>query len=591
VTSDQIAVFGILGMALVLFIWGRWRFDLVALVALLSSVLLGIVPAELAFAGLGHPAVITVACVLILSQALQNSGVLDQLSGRLMIATGQPWLHIAALSGLGLVLSGFMNNVGALALLMPVALRTAMASQRSPALILMPLSFGTILGGLMTLIGTPPNIIVASYRATITGEPFAMFDFAPVGVTVALAGLLFVSFIGWRLIPRERRGRRAREDLFEIRDYITETIVPEDSQLIGRPIQAIERLTEPNVMVVGLVRGERRILGRPWFERLQANDVLIIEADPSSMQKLLEKTGLTLTGHEDELSDLQSDDVGVIEAVVQPGSRLEGISAQQLALRASFGINLIAIAREGRAFKERLSRIAFRAGDVVLLQGEADSLHDAVAGLGLLPLAERGLRLGPRPEALRALLIFGAALAAVIFGVLPVHIAFAVGVAVCLLLRVVSMRKVYEIVDWPVIILLGAMIPIGAALESTGGTEVLASGLLNLAGDMSPTFILAALIIVTMTLSDLMNNAATAVVMAPIAASLAAQLGINQDAFLMAVAVGASCAFLTPIGHQNNILVMGPGGYKFSDYWRMGAPLELLIIIISVPLIEFVWPY
>lgn len=590
-TSDQIAIFGILGSALVFFIWGRWRFDLVAIVVLLAAVLLGIVPPDRAFSGLGHPAVITVACVLILSRALQNSGVMDRVSARLMIATGRPWLHIAALAGLGLVLSAFMNNVGALALLMPVALRTAAASQRSPALILMPLSFGTILGGLMTLIGTPPNIIVASYRASITGEPFAMFDFAPVGVAVALAGLIFVSFIGWRLIPRERRGRRAPEDLFEIRDYITEASVPEDSQLIGRPIQAIERLTEPNIMVVGLVRGERRILGRPWFERVQANDVLILEADPSSMQKFLEKTDLTLTGHEDELSDLQSDDVGVIEAVVQPGSRLEGVSAHQLSLRASFGINLIAIAREGKAFKERLSRIAFRAGDVVLLQGEAESLHDAVAGLGLLPLAERGLRFGQRPEALRALAIFGAALAAVIFGVLPVHVAFAVAVAACLLLRVVSMRKVYDIVDWPVIMLLGAMIPIGAALEVTGGTDILASALLRLAGDTSPTLILVALIIVTMTLSDLMNNAATAVVMAPIAASLATQLAVNQDAFLMAVAIGASCAFLTPIGHQNNILVMGPGGYKFSDYWRMGLPLELLIVVISIPLIEFVWPY
>ncbi len=591
-TADQLVVFAILASALVLFVWGRWRFDVVAFSALVVAVLAGVVPAADAFTGFGHPAVITVAAVLVISRALQNSGVIDYLASRLMATAGNDLAHIGALSALAAGLSAFMNNVGALALLMPVALQTATKSRLSPAQLLMPLSFASILGGLVTRIGTPPNIIVATYRRDVTGEPFAMFDFAPAGLSVAVVGVAFVALLGWRLIPRERRGRKAPEDLFEIGDYVTEARIAEDSKLVGKSVRQLELLAEDEIAVVGLVRDEQRYLGNVRLVRLRPGDVVTLQADPAELQKAIEAGGLELVGERQlDPAALRSDEVGVVEAVVTQGARIEGRTARMLHLRRQYGVNLLAVARQGRPVKRRLHHVRFRAGDVLLLQGDVDTLAETVVALGCLPLAERGLQVGKRPEAFVPLGVFGVALALTAAGVLPVHIAFAAAVAVLVVVEVVSAREVYESIDWPVIVLLGAMIPLGRALETSGGTELIATAILGGAGNVHPIVVTALLLIVTMTLSDVMNNAATAVVMAPIAASLAGQLGVSADPFLMAVAVGASCAFLTPIGHQNNVLVMGPGGYRFGDYWRMGLPLEILIVAVAVPMISWVWPY
>ncbi len=590
--ADHLIVFAVLASAMVLFVWGRWRYDVVAFTALVVAVLAGVVPVAGAFSGFGHPAVITVVSVLVISRALQKSGVIDYVADRLMATAGNDLLHIGALTVLAAVLSAFMNNVGALALLMPVALQTARKSDISPARLLMPLSFASILGGLMTLIGTPPNIIVATYRHDVAGAPFAMFDFSPVGVIVAVAGVAFVVLVGWRLIPHERRGRPAPEDAFEVGDYVTEARITEGSKLIGKSVRQLEILADDEVAVIGLVRDERRFLGNMRQARLRSGDVVTIQADPVELQKVIGAGGLELVGEERlDPEALRSDEVGVAEAVVMPGSRIEGLTARMLHLRRQFGVNLLAVARQGKAFKRRLHHVRFRPGDVLLLQGDVDTLAETVATLGCLPLAQRGLHLGKRPEAFVPLLAFGVALGLTAAGVLPVHVAFAAAVAVLVVVEVVSAREVYESIDWPVIVLLGAMIPLGRALETTGGTDLIATAILGAAGNVNPMVVTALLLIVTMTLSDVMNNAATAVVMAPIAASLAGQLGVNADPFLMTVAVGASCAFLTPIGHQNNVLVMGPGGYRFGDYWRMGLPLEILIVVIAVPTISWVWPY
>ena len=590
--ADHLIVFAVLASAMVLFVWGRWRYDVVAFTALVVAVLAGVVPVAGAFSGFGHPAVITVAAVLVISRALQKSGVIDYVADRLMATAGNDLLHIGALTVLAAVLSAFMNNVGALALLMPVALQTASKSEISPARLLMPLSFASILGGLMTLIGTPPNIIVATYRHGVAGAPFAMFDFSPVGVIVAVAGVAFVVLVGWRLIPHERRGRRAPEDAFEVGDYVTEARITEDSKLIGKSVRQLEILADDEVAVIGLVRDERRFLGNVRQARLRPGDVVTIQADPVDLQKAIKAGGLELVGEERlDPEALRSDEVGVVEAVIMPGSRIEGLTARMLHLRRQYGVNLLAVARQGKAFKRRLHHVRFRPGDVLLLQGDVDTLAETVAALDCLPLAQRGLHLGKRPQAFVPLLAFGVALGLTAAGVLPVHVAFAAAVAVLVVVEVVSPREVYESIDWPVIVLLGAMIPLGRALETSGGTDLIATAILGAAGNVHPIVVTALLLIVTMTLSDVMNNAATAVVMAPIAASLAGQLGVNADPFLMTVAVGASCAFLTPIGHQNNVLVMGPGGYRFGDYWRMGLPLEILIVVIAVPTISWMWPY
>jgi len=586
-TTEQIIIFAILGLSLVFFMWGRWRYDVVAFTALIVAVIGGVVPTDAAFAGFGHPAVITVAAVLVISRALQVSGVISIFADAVIrFAKGQG-AQMTALSGLGALLSAFMNNVGALALLMPLALRL---SDR-PSAVLMPLSFATILGGLVTLIGTPPNIIIATYRADVSGAPFGMFDFAFVGLPIALVGLLFVLLIGWRLIPKNRAGRRSAEEMFDLDTYIVEASLNEDSEYVGRKVHELEELDEEQSIVVGLMRDDTRRLMRITNEYLRAGDILHLRVDPATIDELLKKGGLTLTGSDHpDMENIRSDQVGIIEAVVQPGSRIEGRTAMNLRLRRHFGVALLAVAREGAPVVDRIARVRFRAGDVLLLQGEESELPDAVAEMGCLPLATRNLNIGRGGRVLIPVLIFAASVFATVMGLAPVHVSFAGAVVALVLLERISMREAYETIEWPVIVLLGAMIPLGDALQSTGGTQLIADSIVGLAGAIPAFAVLGIVLVVTMTLSDLMNNAATAIVMAPISVAIATNLGFSPDTFLMAVAIGASCAFLTPIGHQNNVLVMGPGGYRFGDYWRMGLPLEIIIVGISIPLIMFFWP-
>ena len=590
-TLTQGTLFAILGAALLLFAWGRWRYDVVAVAALLSAVILGVVPSDKAFDGFGHPAVVTVAAVLILSRGLHNSGLVEWITRALRPATNRTTSHVMALSSLTAACSAFMNNVGAMALILPVALQSSHASKRPASIILMPLSFASLLGGLVTLIGTPPNIIIASYRASNGGEPFGMFDFAPVGLGVAVAGIAFVSLLGWRLLPKERSGESEGKSLFQLEDYITEVRLPEGAPYVGRRLIELETLAHGDVAVVALVRRKDRMLAPSGYLRLQAGDILIVEADTAALQQLVKKAGLDMVG-EAEISaeNLRSERVGLVEVVVTPGSRLEGRTARSLRLHTRYGLNLLGVARQGQPIAERLGQVRFLAGDVLLLQGERDAMPEAFTALGCLPLAERELRLGkPRTSAM-APLIFGGAIGLVAFGILPAHIAFVLAALLQVLTGAIAARELYDAVEWPIVVLLGAMLPVGKALETTGGTDIIADPILSLAGTFPAWGIVALLMVVTMLLSDIMNNAATAVLMAPIGMSIAEGLGVNSDPFLMAVAIAASSTFLTPIGHQSNLLVMGPGGYRFGDYWRMGLPLDVLIVTIAVPMIMWVWP-
>jgi di/tricarboxylate transporter len=592
-TPEQALLFAILAGALVLFAWGRMRYDVVALLALLVSVVAGLVPADSAFDGFGHPAVITVAAILILTRALRTSALVSLISSGLSRLTAWPSLQILALCATCAVCSAFMNNVGALALLLPVALDLAGSAKRSPSTLLMPLSFASLLGGLITLIGTPPNIVIASLRARETGEAFGMFDFAPVGLTVALVGLVFVGLVGWRLLPQRlpAHPRTGDRPLVEIEGYITEARVPAKSNFVGRRLLDIETLGQGDVSIVALVRRKDRILAPSGFLRLQAEDILILEADPQALRRLVEKAGVELVGAGDVRAEsLRSERVALIEAVITPGSRLEGRTARSMRLHTRFNINLLAVSRQGERIYERLGQVRFQPGDVLLLQGEREAMPETCQSLGILPLAERGLEIARRGGSWVALGIFAGAVALTVSGVLPPHIAFAIAALGVILSGELRMRDVYESVDWPIIILLGAMIPVGQALETTGGSGIVAQPILEL-GQTAPAWLVVGLLmLVTMLLSDVMNNAATAVLMAPIGIEIAGGLGYSADPLLMAVAVGASSTYLTPIGHQSNLLVMGPGGYRFGDYARMGLPLDLLILLIAVPTILAIWP-
>lgn len=593
-TVEQISTLSLLAVVVALFIWGRWRVDAVAMLALIASVFIGIVAPEDAFTGFGHPAVITVAAVLALSSALARSGVVDLIAAGVERFASTRLTQMAALSTLGGAMSGFMNNVGALALLMPVALSMAKRTGYSASLILMPLSFATILGGLVTLIGTPPNVLIADYHRRLTGHGFELFDFAWTGVPMAVVGILFLTLVGWRLLPASSQNKSDGDAPFDIDSYVTELVVSKDAKAVGKTIDEIAEEMETPPQFDGIVRGRNRVIRRLHLAKLEAGDVLLVHGDTEAIEELVAK-GFKMVAakdlhNEDSDSPIDNDALAIVEAVVTPRSWLEGRTPALVTLRARYGINLLAIARSGSPVRSRLRDVRFQAGDVLLLQGARDQLADTVRALGCLPLAQRQLALEPR-RALVPILLFAAAIVATVTNIIPAAVALTAAVVALVFLKGLTMREVYDAIDWQVIVLLAAMIPVGGALETTGAANVLAGAIAAAAWSADPHLILAIVLILTMTLSDIMNNAATAVVMAPVSVGLATAIGVNPDPMLMAVAVGASSAFLTPIGHQNNLLVMGPGGYKFGDYWRMGLPLEIILVAMGVWLIPWVWPF
>ncbi|MBL8709651.1 MAG: SLC13 family permease [Rhodospirillaceae bacterium] len=613
-TQDQLVIILILSVTVAMFLWGRWRHDMVALASLLACVAAGLVPADGAFLGFGHPAVITVACVLALSKGLQVSGAVDGMMRIVLPKSGSPFLSTTVLVGLAALLSSFMNNVGALALLMPVAAQIAAREELPPGKILMPLAFGSILGGMTTLIGTPPNLIIATFRSSDGASGFGMFDFTPVGLAVALTGIAFViAFSRWLVPTRRRTGIEG----FETGSYLTEARVGENSKIVGMSLREIDKmLEEADAQVIGLVRDERRIPAPGLFREVRSGDILTIEAEPESLASVLTSLGLKLEeevhtagesaksdgpledGHKTEsVADapkpskaIQSKDIVLSELAVLPGSPFIGRSASDIRLRSRYSINLLAVSRQGERSMSRLRTLPIAAGDVLLMQGTVEALREFGALFECVPLAERALRIPNSRNALVASVIMIGSIAAASVGLAPVAICFGAGLLAFMVMNVMSARSVYESIDWPVIVLLAALIPVAGAMATTGAADLIARWLLDGIARGNAVIALVLILIVTMTLSDFMNNAATAAVMAPISLNTASQLGVSGDPFLMAVAIGASCAFLTPIGHQNNTLILGPGGFHFGDYWRLGLPLEVIVVAVAVPMLLLVWP-
>jgi len=595
-TTDQLIVFGVLGLTLVLFMWNRWRHDIVAVFALLAITIVGLVPVDQAFLGLGHPAVITVAAVLVLSRGLLNAGVVDAIARHLTRVGNQPWIQVATLTGIVALSSSFMNNVGALALFMPVAISISRQSGRSPSLLLMPLAFASLLGGTITMIGTPPNIIIASYREVAGAAPFGLFDFLPVGLGITVCGLAFIALVGWRLTPRRDNGEDA-EALFQIGEYLTEVRVVEGCKFAGRTLHDLLSAVkeEADVAVIALVRGGHREELPSMYKVLHDDDILQVEADSDSLKTLIETAGVQLVAqrdHAEETADAEKAEIGpltIAETIVGLESRLVGTTAYALDLRERFGLNVLAVARRGHRLRGRLAKIRFAVGDILLVQAREESLPTALKELGCLPLASRGLSIGKPRNILLASGIFAGALGLVGFGLMPAALGLVAGALVMVLSGLVPPREIYKSIDMPVIVLLAALLPLGQAMETTGGSQWIADQLLDAGRATPPAVTIALLMGMVMVISNVINNAATAVLAAPVAINLAHGLGYSPDPFLMAVAIGASCAFLTPIGHQSNTLVMTPGGYAFGDYWRMGLPLSLLVVATGVPLILWFW--
>lgn len=581
-TLDQGLAFGILGVTVGLFLWGRIAYDLVALMALLAGVLVGIIPLDKAFSGFADDVVVIVAAALLVSAAVARSGAVETLMRPLLPHLTTTARQVPALAGAVLVASVFTKNIGALAIFMPVAMQLTRRTGTSPSALLMPMAFASLIGGLITLTGTSPNIIVARVRAEVTGTPFSMFDFTPVGLGIAAAGIIFLS-VGWRLLPRGRRGT-AETSGPAIEAYAVEARIPEDSALIGQDVAALEALGEGRISVATVIRERfRRFLPAPGWP-LRAGDVLILQGDQEDLERIVARAGLRLAG------ETEDGEAGVVEGVVTAESPLAGQTAEGARLQDRFGLALLAVSRSGQRVAQRLGALRLRAGDVLILRGPQPAFADALPELRVLPLTERAISLGRSRRSWLPVLVLLGAMLLVAFRIAPVSIAFFGAAVVLLLLRALSKEEAYGAIEWPVLVLLGALIPVSEAVQTTGGTDLIAAWLETAVRYLPPLGALGLMMAIAMAVTPFLNNAATVLMMGPIAASLATRLGLSPDAFLMAVAVGAACDFLTPIGHQCNTLVMGPGGYRFGDYARLGAPLTLIVLLVGVPLIALVWP-
>ena len=589
-TRDQALAFLIVGGMMVMFAWGRLRYDVVAMLALFASVVVGIVPAKAAFSGFGDDVVIIVATALVVSAAVARSGiaetVLRPLSPYLTTTRAQVFTLCLAV----IVLSTLVKNVGALAILIPVAFQMARRTGTSPSQLLMPLSFGSLIGGLITLVGTSPNVIVARVRQEILGEPFAMFDYTPVGLGIAAAGLVCLTFT-WHLLPQDRKGGAAIGAAIDIEDYVAEARVPAGSAMVGRKAMEIPALGEGKIRLTMVVRERfRRYRPTPALV-LQAGDLLLLEGEPEALERLVVRGQLELAGGNAAAAGSGGDEeVGVIEGVIEANSALIGRTIAEMRLREQHHVNVLAISRRGERITQRLRSVRLQSGDVIVLQGRLDVLAEVLRSLGLLPLAERDVKLGTARHRWAPILVLVVAMIAVAVEIAPVAIAF-FGAALALLVgRILPLREAYDAIEWPIIVLLGALIPVSEAVRTTGGTDLIASWLSAATSALPPSGAVALILIAAMAVTPFLNNAATVLVMAPIAAALAGKLKLNPDPFLMAVAIGAACDFLTPFGHQCNTLVMGPGGYRFSDYFKLGLPLSGVVIVVGVALISVFWP-
>jgi di/tricarboxylate transporter len=587
-TSPQVLSVGVIILMMAVFVWGRFRYDIVAACSLLAALAVGVVPPAKAFSGFSDDIVIIVGSALLVSAGVARSGIMELVIHRYAPSLTSVRMQLALLVIIVAVLSAFVKNIGALAIMIPIAFQFARRSNTSPSTFLMPMAFASLLGGLMTQIGTSPNIVVSRLRQEITGESFTMFDFTPVGLSLTLVGVIFLVLFYWVVPQRTRRDVSVHHAL-DIRNYVAEAKVTAESSVAGKTMADLLKIAAGEALVTSILRDTLRITPFP-DAALRDGDRLIIEGDPQALDSLVAQAKLSLTGDRKLTSQDKSSEIIAIEAVVGENSSLIGWSAQGLALYHRFNVNLLAVSRRGERLDQDPGKIVFRLGDVLLLQGYHMAMPELLRELHLLPLAERPLLIGSARRGIVPVLILIGAMGTTAFGVVPVPVAFFAAAVAMVLLRVIPLREAYGAVDGPILVMLAALIPVSDSLRTTGATDVLAA-LLSTAGAGLPAYgALAVILIAAMAVTPFLNNAATVLVMAPIAAGFAAGLGYRPEAFLMAVAIGAGCDFLTPIGHQCNTLVMGPGGYRFSDYPRLGLPLSLIVVIAAVPLLLMVWP-
>jgi di/tricarboxylate transporter len=589
-TLDQLLAVTIVAAMLGFFIWDRWRYDVVAMVALLLAVMTGIVPNDKAFSGFSDQVIVVIASVLVLSRAIARSGILERAMRRIMNGVDSPSLQIGLLSGAVALLSAFVKNVGTLGIFMPIAIQTARRSKQSASIYLMPLAFASLIGGTITQIGTSPNLIISIVRRDLVGEPFRLFDYAWVGLPLTLMIVLFLT-LGWRLIPKDREGQPSAEEKFSIDDYRTELLVGPESPLIGKTVGDLEQSGDGDILITAVTReGGHHYIPSPHWP-LFAGDIVTVQADPSAVKSLVDKTKLKLANAQDlPKADDERDELRSVEAIVTVESPLIGFSPSTFSLRQRYDVNLLSVGRAGSRRGARLQTHRFQAGDVVVLQGWGRELTGTLGDLGLLPLAERGIGLGSSTQGLVSLAILAFAMVLISLHLVSVAVGFFGAAVLVLVSRQISLKEAYESLEGPIIVMLAALIPIAQSLQTTGVTDLIGRNIAAVGTSVPGYAAVGIMLGVAMLLTPFLNNAAAVLVLGPVAVVVANTLGYNPDAFLMAVALGCACDFLTPIGHQNNLLVMAPGGYRFGDYWRLGLPLTFMVLFLGTPLILLAWP-
>ena len=589
-TLQQGLAFGLVGLTIVAFIWGRFRYDLIALGALVLGLAVGVIPAEAAFDGFRNDVTVIIAAALVVSAAFARSGIVEMALKRVLPLLKTERSQTPVLTVAVTLLSMVTKNVGALAIMMPVALQVSRRTGSAPSRILMPMAFGAMAGGMVTLVGTAPNIIVAEVRSDLLGKPFGMYDYAPVGLVLTAIALVFLAF-AYRLLPKDRKGAVGLGEALAANGYATEARAPEGWTCATPTIKALTAMGQGDVRILALIRDGKRSTALRGNHKVQPGDVLLVEGGPAALEAFLSASRLHLVREDRPVAlEQPTDEVQVIEAVIGRNSPLAGQSVRAADLYGQYGVNLIGVSRSGYELTQKLRSARLQAGDVILLQGGEAGLPTALQALDLLPLAEREVRLGSVRKRFLPAVVLAVAMTLVGFGVVPVSIAFFGAAVVIVALGGLKMREAYAALDGPLLILIAALIPVSDAIQKTGGADLIAAGLSGLFTGLPGVLAVGGLMLASMAVTPFLNNAATVLIVAPIGASLATKLGFNPDAFLMAVAVGAACDFLTPIGHQCNTLVMGPGGYRFGDYARLGAPLSLLVLIVGPPLILMFWP-
>lgn len=568
-------IIAIIFLGLGLLIWNKLRYDIIALLLLFLALILKVVKYQDAYLGFMNPAVISVACIMVISKSFIHSNVLYLFMEKSSKWMGSQIGYVALLVSMTTLFSMFMNNVGALSLVLPIALKTAEEMGHSKSSVLMPIAFGAGLGGLCTAFGTPPNLLISNFRVQASGKPFSVFDFAPVGLSVSVIGVLFLIFLGWRIVNTKRKEKKT--SLSDI--YICQVTISTSSIFIGKSLSEVIKILSPRYSVHSFYRKGKKI--SPLDEKLLAHDRLILETKLSHIDTLVHKYK-TVFEAEKETSSVANN---LAKAVVLKNSPLVG---KDLKKAAQFSGNSFHIVGIKKSIENQQGYI--EPGDEVLVTSKEEIVNSKMSfvKIGLLD------RLDPIKEIkfknFIPFIFFGLAIALNILKILPLQIALSFAVILILLTKALPMSILYESVNWPVIILLGAMIPIANSFQTSGGAEIISRLFLDVFCACHPILLLSLIMLVTIFLSDLINNTATALIMAPIAVDVAKGVGLNVDTFLMAVAIGASCSFATPIGHQNNVIVLNLGNYRFKDYLKLGVPLEALVFAVALPALLLFWP-